>query len=65
MKQLIKIVVEVEHNEELRTAMGGIFKEFRLGGMTEQLILEAIMNGAIFTELQSGRADIEYMDKRK
>lgn len=65
MKQLIKIVVEVEHNEELRTAMGGIFKEFRLGVMTEQLILEAIMNGAIFTELQSGRADIEYMDKRK
>ena len=58
-RMLYTIIVEVEENEELASALSDFANHFKLSALTHNLMVDAIRTGAICTEIQQGRAEIE------
>lgn len=59
----VNIVLTLEEDPELHEHIHHLCVEHRLGRMTEQLIHDAVQEGAIVEEIRAGRADIEIREQ--
>ena len=64
-KVRVQVVCEVNEDDELRANLCELLRQAGHGGITLDLVCDAVMQGSIIQEMKTGRADVHVEPIRK